>query len=276
MSKLKEYKRLSMEFRRVSSNLLRSEYSDENLYVIRFKEYIDNSTVIKDMISKSICDSDYSFEDCFYKVDTQGWQEIKPPTKESDHIKAMYDYIDYIVSNSISIESLAMNLYHGSSKRTEIIRAFIDRAFLPLINFITDSLSTQIMLLEEVNKVSVSQHIEKNYGTANAAHSNIESINIINNPDIDDILKLIVEIKALIPENQMDDELTENLSDDLDIVEEQIQSEKPRKARLKKAYKGVMSFLAKSKDAALLGTKLFVVLPAFIEKLHEFIEKLPN
>ena len=54
MSDVKELKRISLEFRRLASNLLGTGYETADISLYRFKEYIDNTIIINDILQNKI------------------------------------------------------------------------------------------------------------------------------------------------------------------------------------------------------------------------------
>ena len=84
-----------------------------------------------------------------------------------DSVKAMYDYLDYIISNGSNILGIAMHYPHSQKKFNEIIQHFLDIAFKPLIDFINDAISKEMILMEEQKPLGVTQNIGTVYGTVN-------------------------------------------------------------------------------------------------------------
>lgn len=275
MSELKELKQTSMEFRRASSNMLRTVYNDENTYVVRFKQYIDDNHIVKDIIASKIANSNFDFRECFDTGNMSGWKEINIPTNENDHIKAMYDYLTDIVENEVSVNATSMSYLISSNKLNDMKQNFIEIAFLPLINFIIDSLSMRIMLLEEKpERTNFTQNIGTNYGTTNMAKENISSINNVKTQEISEICDIISKIQKILTNITIDEQVKDEIIDDLEIVNEQVVLEEPNKTRLKKAFNNIKSFLTGTKDAMVLGVELAAIAPVFIEKAGEFIQLL--
>ncbi|WP_371375246.1 hypothetical protein [Sporomusa aerivorans] len=267
MSDIKQYKITSMDFRRLSGNLLRMDYTDENLHLIRFKNYIDSNEIINSIIQIKIAGIQYDHKTNFIIKDG-GWSQINPPTDEATHIKAMYDYLEELCTDGISIQGIASNFYHGSTKWNDIIQSFISKAFKPLIDFIIDSLSKEIMLLEsEAKGGSFIQNIEKNYGTANMANGYIQSQNTINLNAVSEICELIKTIKPMIETADISQTEKENITDDLEVIEEQVTSPQPKVSRVKKAYENIKAFLAKIPAGVTTMVNLATNIQQLIEKV---------
>lgn len=126
-----ELRRLSLDFRRLSSNFLNSTDDTAATMIQRFKKYIDDTPFISGIISDAIGEVDYDWQNCFRQSEHSGWHEIEVPVDEACHVKAMYDYLDYIISNGSNILGIAMHYPHSQKKFNEIIQHFLDIAFKP-------------------------------------------------------------------------------------------------------------------------------------------------
>lgn len=131
-----ELRRLSLDFRRLSSNFLNSTDDTAATMIQRFKKYIDDTPFISGIISDAIGEVDYDWQNCFRQSKHSGWHEIEVPVDEACHVKAMYDYLDYIISNGSNILGIAMHYPHSQKKFNEIIQHFLDIAFKPKFKYI--------------------------------------------------------------------------------------------------------------------------------------------
>lgn len=113
-----ELRRLSLDFRRLSSNFLNSTDDTAATMIQRFKKYIDDTPFISGIISDAIGEVDYDWQNCFRQSKHSGWHEIEVPVDEACHVKAMYDYLDYIISNGSNILGIAM---HYTTIKTQSI-----------------------------------------------------------------------------------------------------------------------------------------------------------
>lgn len=266
----KEYKKINLDFRRVSSNFLRTEYNNQDVPLRRFYNYIEKESVIKDIISNKIDGIDYDFHDCFGK-DEFGRSFINIPFEEEKHIKAMYDYLKYIAENNVSLYCLALKFPCGSRKITDYLQNFIDIAFKPLINYIQDELS-KIMIMDEGKDMKEMN----NYGVINFATDNsvIKSNNIINQKEYENITNISDSIKEALKNINMDEEEKENIIDDIEEIQEQLNCSIEKPTRFKKAFKNIKAFLTNT--AALTGAgvsfakqinELIILLQPFVDKI---------
>lgn len=246
MTTYTELRKISLGFRRLSSNLLRSGVDDSDVALSRLMKYIEKTDFIHDCIHSVIDEVEYDFRNCFL-IENVGWNKINIPEDEAEHLKAQYDYMNYIMNaDKKSVCNEAMEYPHSSKECSEIIQDFLDATIKPMIDYINDAISTEMIILEEGSKKAaptVIQHVEQNYGTLNAqASGNITSSNnvsiIVN--DINELLsKIIPSIDAL---NVPDDE-KENIKDDLESISEQVQSVTPKKSRIKNCVARVKKFV---------------------------------
>lgn len=145
-----ELRKLSLEFRRLSSNLLNSTNDTADINLSRFLKFIDGNELISVIIQDKISGVDYDFKKC-YAIGCSGWADYNPPEDEACHIKAQYDYLNFINNeNTVNVRSQAMNYCWSDKKINTIIQNFLDMAFKPLIDFINDQLS-----MEMINRIFI-------------------------------------------------------------------------------------------------------------------------
>lgn len=89
---MEDLRKISFEFRRVSSDMLNSITDDNNVYLIKFREFIDDNKIIKDYIDSKIKYSNIDWKKSFIEEDC-GYKSVIIPQNKNDHIKAMYDYL---------------------------------------------------------------------------------------------------------------------------------------------------------------------------------------
>lgn len=125
------------------------------------------------------------------------------------------------------------------------------------------------------NETHIHQSINNNYGTANIAERDIHSINNSSTNDIKDIIALIAEVKMSIEENkEIEQERKEEVLDDLDVIQEQVESEKPKYVKLKKAYSGIKNFLVKLPQNITTATLIATQLNKLGENIEPILESI--
>lgn len=242
-----ELRKLSLEFRRLSSNLLNSTNDTADINLSRFLKFIDGSDLVSGFIEDKIADIDYDFRECF-GIENSGWADYNPPEDENRHIKAQYDYLSYINSEDrLSVRGQAMRYCWSSNKINDNIQSFLDMAFKPLIDYINDCISMEMIVCDEETKAmsgnTYIQNIETVNGSANQQDSGvINTYNITN--DTNAMVALIDKLLSSLPEIQgVASEEIENVKDDLEIVQEQLKSDTPKKNRIAKALIGLKKFV---------------------------------
>lgn len=139
-----------------------------------------------------------------------------------------------------------MNYCWSDKKINTIIQNFLDMAFKPLIDFINDQLSMEMIVLDEEAKAmggnTYIQNIETVNGSASQQNSGV--INTYNTTnDTRSMLELIDKLLASLPEIQgVYAEEIENVKDDLEMVKEQLKTDNPKKNRIGKALVGIKKF----------------------------------
>lgn len=177
MNGLKDLKFLSLDFRRKSSQLLNSDEHNADVNLCRFVDFIESTPTLRGIVHDVADRTEYDFRECFLFEDGS-WIEIQIPVDEKEHIKAIYDYATYIANSET--ESI---VYHSrrypcrSSKTEEVIQNYLNDSIKPLIDFINDSISKEIILMQEENPGVMTQNI----GTVNGNVVQQQSGNIAIN-----------------------------------------------------------------------------------------------
>lgn len=241
-----ELRKLSLEFRRLSSNLLNSTDDTADINLSRFLRFIDGNEFISEFIKNKISSVEYDFKEC-YAIGCSGWAGFNPPEDETCHIKAQYDYLSFInKEDKVNVRGQAMRYCWSSRKINDNIQSFLDMAFKPLIDFINDYLSMEMIVYDEEAKSMSGDTYIQNIETVNgsASQQNSGVINTYNTTnDISSMITLIDKLLKSLPEIQgVDLEEIENVKDDLEMVQEQLKSNVPKKNRIGKALVGIKKF----------------------------------
>lgn len=255
-----ELRKLSLEFRRLSSNLLNSTDGTADVNLSRFLKFIDGNDLISGFIKDKISGVDYDFKEC-YAIGCSGWASFNPPEDVACHIKAQYDYLFFINNeDTVNVLGQTMRYCWSSRKINDNIRSFLDMAFKPLIDYINDCLSIEMIVYDEEAKTmggnTYIQNIETVNGSASQQNSGV--INTYNTTnDTSSVIALIDKLLESLPDIQgVGSEEIESVKDDLEIIQEQLKSDDPKKTRIGKALTGIKKFVGD------FSTKLAVTLAA--------------
>lgn len=243
-----ELRKLSLEFRRLSSNLLNSTNDTADINISRFLKFIDGNELISEIIQDKISGVDYDFKEC-YDIGSADWADYTPPVDEACHIKAQYDYLNFINSeNTVNVRSQAMNYCWSDNNINTVIQNFLEIAFKLLIDFINDQLSIEMIVLDEEAKTMGGNTYIQNIKTVNgsASQQNSGVINTYNTTnDTSSMLELIDKLLASLPEIRgVNTEEIENVKDDLEMVQEQLKTDNSKKSRIGKALAGIKKFVS--------------------------------
>ena len=251
MEELQKYRKISLDFRRNSSNMLNTKYNDGLLYLVRFKEFIDKSDIIRQILEDLWIDLPKDFNEKLVSEDSNsGWSYFSIPIEESKHLKLCYDYLNKIIEDDVDLAGLSCAFLLTSSKKfNDKIREFLKKAFKPLVDYINDQLSQKIMELTGVNQAmsQITQNIENNYGTASAVGTGTtSSVNNVSVTDVETIKNLCSDIlKDLSGLNTISEDDKEIIIDDIETIQSEVSSGSPKKIKLKKAWTSIQGFLTK-------------------------------
>ena len=145
---MEDLRKISFEFRRVSSDMLNSITDDNNVYLIKFREFIDDNKIIKDYIDSKVKYSSIDWQKSFIEEDCV-YKSVIIPKNKNYHIKAMYDYLVVMTDRNKSLNGEAFNFHLGRCKVNERIQFYLNRVFLPLIHYINDYLIEEMIALQE-------------------------------------------------------------------------------------------------------------------------------
>lgn len=247
MSEYRELRTISLDFRRISSNLLSSNDGNADVNLRRLMDFIEGTPFIHDRIHNIVDRVEFDFRTCF-PTRSNGWANMNIPVDKNCHIKAIYDYMSYILdtdTHKTNVLAQAMlYLWKKGSTYTDIIQNFLGNTVKPLIDFINDEISKEMILLEDEKKVpSMTQSIGTVNGPVIQQSSGSIVINTMNGVSATDLNSLIEKlISSLSSINDVDSEEIESVKDDLESLQEQIYAPAPKKSRMQKALTGVKKF----------------------------------
>lgn len=271
-----DYRKCSMKFRRLSSNMLNSNYEEGNLHLIRLKQFMDNDEIISKIISERIknIDFDYKMKKFIDKEDDTYWIQLNIPIDEGQHMKAIYDYLIDITVEEKNIVGIARRFYHKSKSFNDIVRNYLDIVFRPLVNYINECLSEEIMCMDNKNTgQTINQYIGNNYGLNNIADGNITYNNNVSIGLKEDIKSLLSDLSNSIKcENEINDDDKEDILDELDVINEQIYSRTPKIRRIEKSCNRIKEFMSNLPDTLSKSAAIVIGLENLINSLNKFSE----
>lgn len=230
-----ELRKIMYDFNSNSNRLLQADFHDHAKVVAKFVDYLKATPVIYDYIlACGTCEQDMEKE--FNEVgNSYGRCIFEIGKTDEEEVRNIFAILDYIAKNNIEVYySIALG-YDSSKYYQDKIKAFNNRVCLVLIRHIERYL-TKIgidMGLDERITYSIS-----NNGQVNIAKDNATINAIINTcVDCDKLGKLIADVQKAAIGMPEDDKAT--LSDSLEVLDEQLKNEKPRKSFIRTAINGI-------------------------------------
>ena len=142
-------KKIITDFQKYSTNLMTTNYEERDVNFRRFKKFIDENELVNNIIMQKISGVTINYEDYFLSQNNSWGQDYSIPTDESEHLKAIYDYIRMIEKNNIALLNVAI-LYHCDSRKyVDIIHNFNEKIILPLIDYVNVELSKKLLEYDE-------------------------------------------------------------------------------------------------------------------------------
>lgn len=142
-------KKIITDFQKYSTNLMTTNYEESDVNFRRFKKFIDENELVNNIIMQKISGVTINYDDYFLSQNNSWGQDYSIPTDESEHLKAIYDYIRMIEKNNIALLNVAI-LYHCDSRKyVDIIHNFNEKIILPLIDYVNVELSKKLLEYDE-------------------------------------------------------------------------------------------------------------------------------
>ncbi len=256
----KELKKIIYDFNSKSNRLMQADFEDYVDVLSKFISFIREEELIFDYIT-SCGKIDFDLESEYQKV-AKSFGRMVFSTGESDteEIRNVYAILSYIADNKGKIDYGILDGYSNSRKYQDKIKKFNERFVFVLIRHIETYL-TKIGFDMGIDE-NAGYSITVTNGQVNIANDNA-TINATNNNGID-----ITELSRLINEVRkkginLSDVYKETLSGNLNFIEQELKTRKPRKNFLKTAIDGLKTI----KGTVEFGTATM----ALIEFVRKFI-----
>jgi len=245
-----EYQKLAFlnrDFRDYTSNLMNSNYENASVNLIRFMNFVEENAIIHDIVHDVVDTTEFDFKECF--IMDAGSLQVKIPINEKQQIKAIYDYMWYIIKDKKgNVAFQALNYPCSSSKWVDILHHFFSNIVGPFSDYIKHELEKRLIVLKGDTQpvITMNQNIENVNGNVVQQQSGNITINTNNNGVSGEDLNGLIEkiISSLSEIKDVDTEEVDSVKDDLESLQEQIQSPTPKKNRMQKALNGVQKFFS--------------------------------
>jgi hypothetical protein len=249
----KEFQKISLEFRRLSSRLLKTYLDDGMDNLKRLLNFIENTPLIWDFIAENNI-AKFNMKDEIEKREFLEGYNI--PIEKSDEIAYVYQLLKYCTENCG--DYLGICMYYSSSRTLQDhIDSFNDRVVNSWISHIEVYLREKLIDMGDNEKISITVNggqvaIAQDDSTVYATQNN-------NLSPVEDINTLSVELIKLINLLDIEKEKKEETKEIIEAAVEEVNSEKPKKSIIKYAITkvedvtklgaGVVGLLTTSKKA---------------------------
>lgn len=153
----KELRKISLQYRTLSSQMLKIESQEEVNYIKIFFDYITNTSYIMEYISE--CHKEvYDFKEIY---NNKSWNDmLKLPDSEEAIIDYGYQLLQYILDNPNQLVNLAFG-YSSSNKFKDMISSFMRKAIEPFVTAIKSYLEVSLIDCSENESSSNDETHEK-------------------------------------------------------------------------------------------------------------------
>jgi hypothetical protein len=253
-----DLRKIMYDFNSISNRLLQADYNDYTNVVSKFVSFIKNTPIIFDYITDcGACEQDLKQE--FDEVGrSYGRCIFSLGDTDEEEVRNIFAILSYIAENGIEIHRGIAFGYSSSNKFQDKIKGFNDRVVMVLIRHIERYLTKIGIDMGIDEKITYSISVQN--GQVNIAHDNA-SITATNTVGID-ITRFEELIQAVRKTaDGLSDEDTEILKSNLEVVEEEVKSEKPRKGFLKTAVSGLKMLKGTAEFSAAIAALIQFIQP---------------
>lgn len=231
-----DLRKILYDFNCISNRLLQADHDDHTKVVHRFVAFVKATPIIYDYILDcGICDQNMDEE--FKEIrNSYGRCIFDLGNTDEEEVRNVFAILDYIAENSVDVSIHIAEGYTSSNVFQDRTKAFNDRVVMVLIRHI-ESYLTKVGIDMGIDE-KVTYTITVTNGQVNIASDNA-NINATNNvgTDVEKLTALISDVRAAAA--GIDGEDAETLSDSLEVIEEEVKAEKPKKSFIKTAITGL-------------------------------------
>ena len=241
-----ELKKILYEFNALSNRLLQAAFQDYEGVLSKFIRFLSDTEILsKYIVSCGDCDQDLDQE--YREVRTGQAIFILGDTVEEE-VRNTFAILQYAVEHDVKVARTIAMSYSSSRKYQEALKDFNDRVTMVLIRHVETYLT--ILGIDMGMDDRVTNNISFKNGQVNIAndHATLNASNMINDIDIEMFEKLLEAIKDEASRTVISTEEKDTLDNSLEVIEEEIKNDKPKKSVVKialsslKAIKGTAEF----------------------------------
>lgn len=260
----KDLKKISREFRSISSRLIQSSYEDIFPVLNIFINTIENQEIVFEYIKNCRRDN-YDIEKEI-EIICKDWHGIfSLGNTVEEEVYTIYNILKYIIDEKMDITVIAMG-YSNSKYYQEKVKAFHDRVTLVLVNHIDNYLMNIAIDMgydEEVKHMITVNGTQVNISNGN---STLNAVQNNTNNESSELIRIIEAIKGSI-DNEISEENKEIILENVETIQDQLESKKPKKGLVKTCIAGLNTTIMALPNAIQLSKNV----NQFIEYVNQFI-----
>jgi hypothetical protein len=224
----KEYKKISLNFRRVASRFLRTDFREANDNMERFLAFIEDSPVINGFIQENNM-KQFDIEDIIRNRSYN--DKYKLPIQDSEEIAFIYQMLKHIQAADRDFYSVAMG-YSEGRKIQDAVDKFNQQVVKPLIDHIVSYLG-ELAIDMELDKKSTTQfNIGDFRGQLNHAEgqASISANQTYNETKVEELMDIAQKFaQALMEDTSIPDQDKEDTVELVEAAVQEVESEKLKK-----------------------------------------------
>lgn len=254
-----ELKKILYEFNSMSNRLLQADFRDYSDILSMYVAFLTENELIHEYILDcGNCDQDMEQE--FAEVRSHRAVFALGNTVKEE-VRNVYAILKYVVDNNLDVSRGIGMSYSYSHKYQEILKDFNNRVTMVLIRHIETYL-TKVGIDMGLDD-SISYSITVKDGQVIIANDNavVNATNTVNGVNKEELVKLITEIKLAAENSNLSPEDEETVNNSLEVIEEEIAKEKPRKGFLKMAITGLKAIKGTAEFGAAIATLIKFIQP---------------
>ncbi|OOR21738.1 hypothetical protein [Bacillus cereus] len=250
-----DYKKLSLNFRKVASRFLKTNYSEADDNLERFLLFIEESPVIL----KFILENNTVKYDIEEVIQSRGYRDkYKLPVRASEEIAFIYQLLKYVFSNEIKYWDIITMGYRSGKKVQDTVDNFNQQVVKPLIDHIVTYLGEMAIDMGLDKKSGTQYNFNEfrgqwNHAEGEASITANQTYNESNTEGLKEISQKFIQ-ELLQDKNDLEID-KEETTEFLEAAIEEVESEKPKKSIIKTAIEKVKNVT----ELATAGTALYTL-----------------
>lgn len=257
----KEFQLVSVEFRRLASRLLKTDFEDALDNLKRFLSYIENTPLIWEFIQEH---NTTTFDIEKEIKERNMYEGYNIPLEKSQEIAYIYQLLKYCAENCRDYWSICA-YYSNGRKYQDHVDAFNNRVVSAFVSHIEVYLRGKWIEMGDKDEIQITVNggqvaIAQGQGTVHATQNN-------NYGQVQDLKALAEEFYKLIESLDIDQEAKEDTKEIVEVAVAEVVSDKPKRSIIKHAIEKIE--YAGKIGAGLNG--LNTVATQIIEHLQKFL-----